>query len=29
VLEILPVGKIAPFTKSDGEVVRDEGVRRR
>jgi arsenate reductase len=28
VLEILPVGPIAPFTKADGEVVRDEGVRR-
>jgi arsenate reductase len=29
VLEILPVGPIAPFTKSDGEVVTDDGRRRR
>ena len=28
VLEILPVGKVAPFTKEDGEVVVDDGVRR-
>ena len=28
VLEILPVGPIAPFTKSDGEVIADSGVRR-
>lgn len=28
VLEILPVGPIAPFTKSDGEVVQDSGRRR-
>jgi arsenate reductase len=28
-LEILPVGKLAPFTKSDGEVVQDDGVRRK
>lgn len=28
VLEILPVAKIAPFTKEDGEVVVDNGVRR-
>jgi arsenate reductase len=27
VLEILPVGKVAPFTKSDGEVVEDTGRR--
>ena len=29
VLEILPGGPIAPFTKSDGEVVTDDGRRRR
>lgn len=29
VLEILPVGPIAPFTKSDGEQVIDDGRRRR
>jgi arsenate reductase len=29
VLEILPVGKLAPFTKADGEVVQDNGVRRK
>ena len=29
VLEILPVGPIAPFTKSDGEQVIDSGRRRR
>jgi arsenate reductase len=28
VLELLPVGKLPPFTKSDGEVVHDDGVRR-
>jgi len=28
VLEILPVGPVAPFTKEDGEVVVDDGVRR-
>jgi arsenate reductase len=28
VLEILPVGPVAPFTKEDGEVVRDSGKRR-
>jgi arsenate reductase len=28
VLEILPVGKIAPFTKQDGNVVQDDGKRR-
>jgi arsenate reductase len=28
VLGILPVGKLAPFTKEDGEVVHDDGVRR-
>ncbi|NML17318.1 arsenate reductase (glutaredoxin) [Azohydromonas caseinilytica] len=28
VLELLPVGQLAPFTKSDGEVVHDSGVRR-
>lgn len=28
VLEILPVGPVPPFTKSDGEVVRDSGKRR-
>ncbi len=27
VLEILPVGRLAPFTKEDGEVVVDEGRR--
>lgn len=27
VLELLPVGQIADFTKSDGEVVRDSGAR--
>lgn len=29
VLEILPVGPVAPFTKSDGEQVIDHGRRRR
>ena len=28
VLELLPVGRLAPFTKEDGEVVQDSGVRR-
>ena len=28
VLEILPVGPLPPFTKEDGEVVVDTGVRR-
>ncbi len=28
VLELLPVGKQAPFTKEDGEVIEDTGVRR-
>jgi arsenate reductase (glutaredoxin) len=28
VLELLPVGKLAPFTKEDGEIVEDSGVRR-
>lgn len=28
VLEILPSPKLAPFTKEDGEVVVDDGVRR-
>ena len=28
VLELLPVGKLAPFTKEDGEVVQDTGKRR-
>lgn len=28
VLELLPVGPLPPFTKEDGEVVRDTGVRR-
>ncbi len=27
VLELLPVGRLAPFTKEDGEVVVDEGRR--
>ena len=29
VLELLPVGRLAPFTKEDGEVIEDLGVRRR
>lgn len=29
VLEILPVGKLPPFTKEDGEVVHDTGERRK
>jgi arsenate reductase len=28
VLELLPVGPLAPFTKEDGGVVRDDGARR-
>ena len=28
VLELLPVPKLAPFTKEDGDVVRDAGKRR-
>ena len=28
VLEILPSAKLAPFTKEDGEIVVDDGVRR-
>ena len=28
VLELLPVGPLLPFTKEDGEVVQDNGVRR-
>ena len=28
VLELLPVGPLPPFTKEDGEVVQDNGVRR-
>lgn len=28
VLELLPVGRLAPFTKEDGEVIEDTGVRR-
>ena len=28
VLELLPVPKLAPFTKEDGEVVEDTGRRR-
>ena len=28
VLELLPVGKLAPFTKEDGEVIEDSGARR-
>ncbi|RQO60492.1 arsenate reductase (glutaredoxin) [Paucibacter sp. KBW04] len=29
VLELLPVGPLPPFTKSDGEVVNDTGLRRK
>lgn len=29
VLELLPVGTLPPFTTEDGEVVEDNGVRRR
>ncbi|MGY4828529.1 arsenate reductase (glutaredoxin) [Sphaerotilaceae bacterium SBD11-9] len=28
VLELLPVAKLPPFTKEDGDVVTDDGVRR-
>lgn len=28
VLELLPAGMLAPFTKEDGEVIEDTGVRR-
>lgn len=28
VLELLPVGKLPPFTKEDGEIVEDTGARR-
>lgn len=28
VLELLPVGKLAPFKKEDGDMVVDDGVRR-
>ncbi|MCW2573969.1 MAG: arsenate reductase [Frankiales bacterium] len=28
ILELLPVGKLSDFTKEDGEVVHDDGVRR-
>ncbi len=28
VLELLPEGKLSPFTKEDGEVVVDDGMRR-
>ncbi len=28
VLELLPVGKLPPFVKADGEVINDTGVRR-
>ena len=28
VLELLPVGKLPPFTKEDGDVIEDTGVRR-
>ena len=28
VLELLPVGPLPPFTKEDGEVIHDSGVRR-
>ena len=28
VLELLPEGKLPPFTKEDGEVVVDDGMRR-
>jgi arsenate reductase len=28
VLELLPVGKLPPFTKEDGEIVEDNGARR-
>jgi arsenate reductase (glutaredoxin) len=28
VLELMPVGKLATFTKEDGEVIEDDGLRR-
>ena len=28
VLELLPVGRLAPFRKEDGQVIEDDGVRR-
>ena len=28
VLELLPVGRLAPFTKEDGQTIEDSGVRR-
>jgi arsenate reductase len=28
VLELLPVGRLPPFTKEDGDVVEDDGLRR-
>jgi arsenate reductase len=28
VLELLPAGRLAPFTKEDGEVIEDSGARR-
>lgn len=28
VLELLPVARLSPFTKEDGEVIEDNGVRR-
>ncbi len=28
VLQLLPVARLAPFTKEDGDVVHDDGVRR-
>ena len=28
VLELLPVGKLPPFVKEDGEAIEDDGVRR-
>lgn len=28
VLELLPAGKVAPFTKEDGELIVDDGARR-
>jgi len=29
VLELLPVGALPAFTKEDGEVVKDDGIRRK
>ena len=29
VLELLPVGALPSFTKEDGEVVKDDGIRRK